>query len=117
MCRNPSFGLATKAKRGCRVAGQEEAQESHHIFPGVQGVQGSVRECEGVNNHTPGRGSPSGLPNPSALSSPKWTPESQRTPEPKWTPETLESNLRGQNSMDYDVLYIIGKLLERRCLK
>jgi hypothetical protein len=26
-------------------------------------------------------------------------------------------DLRGQNSMAYGVLYIIGKLLERRCLK
>jgi hypothetical protein len=64
-CGNPSFGLATKAKglqgcgprgspgnqgkeiakgqeeafksrqRGRKGAGQEEAQESHHIFPGM----------------------------------------------------------------------------------
>jgi predicted ThiF/HesA family dinucleotide-utilizing enzyme len=66
MCRNPSFGLATKAKGGCKVAGQEEvrelrqeearesrqeeARESHHILPGVLE---SVREYEGVNPHTP----------------------------------------------------------------
>jgi hypothetical protein len=37
--------------------------------------------------------------------------------ESHWTPETLESDLRGQNSMDYGVLYIIGKLLKPRCLK
>jgi hypothetical protein len=52
MCRNPSFGLATKAKgvarlwakrkearesrqRHCKGAGQEEARESHHILPGM----------------------------------------------------------------------------------
>jgi ADP-glucose pyrophosphorylase len=60
ICRNPSFGLATKAKgvarlrakrkeareskqRHCKSAGQEEARElrqeeareSHHILPGV----------------------------------------------------------------------------------
>ncbi len=29
---------------------QEEARESHHI---LLGVQGSARECEGVNTHTP----------------------------------------------------------------
>jgi hypothetical protein len=29
-CRNPSFGLATKAKGGCKVAGQEEGS------PGVK---------------------------------------------------------------------------------
>jgi len=74
-CRNPSFGLATKAKgvarlrakkkeaqesrqRHCKSAGQEEArelrqeeaQESHHILPGVLE---SMREYEGVNPHTP----------------------------------------------------------------
>jgi hypothetical protein len=66
-CRNPSFGLATKAKgvarlrakrmearesrqRHCKSAGQEEARESHHILPGVLE---SVREYEGVNPHTP----------------------------------------------------------------
>jgi hypothetical protein len=51
MCRNPSLGLATKAKGNCKGAGQrkarelsqedarelrqEEAWESHHILPGV----------------------------------------------------------------------------------
>jgi hypothetical protein len=74
-CRNPSFGLATKAKgvarlrakrkearesrqRHCKSAGQkeawelrqEEAQESHHILPRMLE---SVREYEGVNPHTP----------------------------------------------------------------
>ncbi len=29
---------------------QKEAWESHHILPGVQE---SIRECEGVNTHTP----------------------------------------------------------------
>ncbi len=33
-------------QRGCKSAGQEEAQESHSILPGV-------RKCEGVNPHTP----------------------------------------------------------------
>jgi hypothetical protein len=67
-CRNPSFGLATKAKgitrvrakgkpeskprgslgvkpRGSRESRQKEARESHHILPGVQE---SARECEKV---------------------------------------------------------------------
>jgi len=35
----------------------------------------------------------------------------------RWTPEILESKCRGQNSMACSVLYIIGKLLELRCLK
>jgi len=34
LCRNLSFGLATKAK-GLKGAGQEKARESHHIFPRV----------------------------------------------------------------------------------
>jgi hypothetical protein len=37
--------------------------------------------------------------------------------ESQWTPKTSESNFRGQNSMACDVLYIIGKLLEHKCLK
>jgi hypothetical protein len=42
---------------------------------------------------------------------PLWELESQ------WTPESLEGDCRGQNSSDWKVPYIIGKLLERRCLK
>jgi len=37
--------------------------------------------------------------------------------ESQWTSKILESDLRGQNSMPCVVLYIIGKLLERRCRK
>jgi hypothetical protein len=36
---------------------------------------------------------------------------------PEWTPEFLERNCRGQNSSPWGVLYIIKKLLKRRCLK
>jgi hypothetical protein len=46
LCRTPSFGLATKAKRlqGC---GPRES-------PGVTShTPGSVGKCEGVNLHTP----------------------------------------------------------------
>ncbi len=45
-CRNPSFGLATKAKglQGCGPRGR----------PGVTSeTPESVGECEGVNLHTP----------------------------------------------------------------
>jgi hypothetical protein len=42
---------------------------------------------------------------------PLWEMESRSTP------ETSESNCRGQTSMSCGVFYIIGKLLERRCLK
>jgi hypothetical protein len=37
--------------------------------------------------------------------------------ESRWTLETLEKNCRGQNQMACGILYIIGKLLERKCLK
>jgi hypothetical protein len=37
--------------------------------------------------------------------------------ESRWTSKTSKSDCKGQNSMDYGVLYIIGKILERRCLK
>ncbi len=43
--RNPSFGLATKA-RGCKVAGQEG---SLGVMPHVPD---SARECEGIDPHT-----------------------------------------------------------------
>jgi hypothetical protein len=45
-CRNPSFGLATKAKRlqGCGPKGSSGV--TSHIL-------GSVGKCEGVNPHTP----------------------------------------------------------------
>jgi hypothetical protein len=45
-CRNPSFGLATKAK-ACKVTGQEG---SLRITPHAPG---SVGKCEGMNLHTP----------------------------------------------------------------
>ncbi len=37
-------------QRGCKVAGQEEAGESHHLFPGVLE---SVKKYEAMNPHTP----------------------------------------------------------------
>jgi hypothetical protein len=36
---------------------------------------------------------------------------------PKWTFNFLESDCSNQNPMDWVILYIIGKLLERRCPK
>ncbi len=42
---------------------------------------------------------------------PLWEMESQ------WTSKTSESDLRGQNSMACGVLYIIGNILEHKCLK
>jgi hypothetical protein len=37
--------------------------------------------------------------------------------ESRWTPKSLKDDCKGQNSMAWVVLYIIGKLLERRYLK
>jgi hypothetical protein len=42
---------------------------------------------------------------------PNWELESQ------WTPETLESDCKGQNPSPWKVVYIVGKLLKRRCPK
>jgi len=89
-CRNPSFGLATKAK-GLQRCGPRGS-------PGATSyTSGSVGKCEGVFLTLLGQ-------------FPLWEMESRRTP------ETSKSNLRAQNSMACVVLYIIGKLLERKCL-
>jgi len=37
--------------------------------------------------------------------------------ESRWTAESSKSDCKGQNSMDWGVPHIIGKLLELRCLK
>jgi hypothetical protein len=37
--------------------------------------------------------------------------------ESRWTPESSKSDYRGQNPMDWRVIYTIEKLLKRRCLK
>jgi hypothetical protein len=34
-----------------------------------------------------------------------------------WTPEFLEGDFRGQNSITGGIIFIVGKLLKRRCLK
>ncbi len=91
MCHNLSLGLATKT-RGCKVASQVGDQ--------------------GVTSHAPGNEKTmreSTLTLPSEL--PWWELD------PKWTPKPSESNFRGQNSMACDIIYIIGKILEHRCLK
>jgi hypothetical protein len=111
-CRNPSFGLTTKAKglQGCGPKGKKPGTQGKGIAkvqakrkPGshitysryCNKVWGSVREWT--------------LTLPRQL--PLWEMES------RWTPETSKSELRGQNSMACGLIYIIGKLLERRCLK
>jgi len=110
LCRNPSLGLATTAKglQGCEPRGSPRIKAKALQRCGPRGSRvvtshtpGSVRKCEGVwgSEHTLLR------------QLPLWEMES------RWTPETSESNCRGQTLMYFGVLYIIGKILERRCLK
>jgi hypothetical protein len=80
-CRNPSFGLVTKA-RACEGAGQEWARESHFM---LLGVQESAREWTFT------------LPNERQ----PWELESQ------WTPKSLEEIYKGQNSLDWEFPYIM----------
>jgi len=88
-CHNPSFGLATKA-RAYENADQKWARKSHFMVLGVQ---------ENVRDPT--------LPNELPL----WELESW------WTAKSLKGDCRDQNSLDWKVHYITGKILERRCLK
>jgi hypothetical protein len=37
--------------------------------------------------------------------------------ESQWTPEISESDFKDQNSIACGILYVIGKLLEHKCLK
>jgi hypothetical protein len=91
MCRNPSLGLVTKA-RAYKSAGQEGSSGVTFHAPR------SVKKCEGMNPHTP-KGTPTlGV----GVLMDSWI---------------LESNCKGQNSLDWNVPYIIEKLLGRRCLK
>jgi hypothetical protein len=73
-CRNPSFGLITKA-RDYKVVGQEE---SMRVMPHAPE---SIGKCEGMNPTLP-------------RELPLWELES------RWTLESSERNCRGQNSMD-----------------
>jgi hypothetical protein len=90
-CCNPSLGFATKA-RGCKVAGQVGDPGALHMLSGVQRVWGNEPSHSQVNSHVR-----------------SWSPER--------TPESSEHDCRGQISLPWGVLYIIGKLLKRRCLK
>jgi hypothetical protein len=91
ICRNPNFGLTIEA-RGCKVAGQEKDPGVTSHVPGVQRVWGNEPSHSQMNSHV---GS--------------WSP--------KWTFESSKCNSRGQNPLAWKVIYIIEKLLKRRCLK
>ncbi len=88
-----TLALGSRPRQGlARVRAKREAPESHFMFPGAQK---SVREWT--------------LTLPREL--PLWELEFQ------WTLKFSKRNCRGQNSLDWGVLYIIGKLLEHKCLK
>jgi hypothetical protein len=99
--------------RGCKVAGQEEGS------PGVKAkaLQGCGPKRKPRNHITYSRECKKvwGSVREWTLTLPRqillWEMES------RWTPEILESNCTGQTSISCGVFYIIGKLLERRCLK
>jgi hypothetical protein len=88
-----SLGLATNAKGLTRLRSKRKPKNaSHRMLPG------SVGKCEGMNPHIP-KATPTlgdGIP---------------------MDYEFLKGNCKGQNSMARRVPYIIGNLLERRCLK
>jgi hypothetical protein len=81
-------------QRLAKVWAKSEAQESHFMLP--RGWE--MGECE---NWT------STLPNELPL----WELES------RWTPKFSESDFKGQNPLDWGVLYNIRKFLERKCQK
>jgi hypothetical protein len=93
ICCVTTLTLGLRPRQGlARLQAKREAWESYFMLPGVQK---SVREWT--------------LTLPSEL--PIWELES------RWTPKFLEGDFRGQNPWDWRVLYIIGKLLNCRCLK
>jgi hypothetical protein len=66
----------------------------------------------GVTFHVPGNAGKCEGMNPTLLNEfPLWELESQ------WTPKLIEGNCRGQNSLDWKILYTIEKILEHKCLK
>ncbi len=88
-----TLALGSWPRQGlARVRDKREAREAHLIFSRVQEI---VREWT--------------LTLPSDL--PLGELESIRTP------ESSRRNCRGQNPLEWKVLYIIEKLLKRRCLK
>jgi hypothetical protein len=85
VCRNPSLGLSTKVG-AYKSAGQKWTRESYVMLPRMQ---------ESVKEWIPT------LPNELSL----WELKSQ------WIFESLEGDHRGQNPLDWEIFYIIGKLM------
>jgi hypothetical protein len=85
--------LGSRPRQGvARLLTKRKTWESHHMLLGVQKEWGNEPSHSQVNSHV---GS--------------WSP--------KWTIEFSEHNCIGQNPSSQKVVYIIEKLLKRRCLK
>ncbi len=91
-CRNLRLGFATKA-RACKGAGEEGSLGITSCAPG------RVGECEGMTPHTPKGVLILGVGVPVDFF------------------EFSKNDYKGQNPMDWGVHYLIGKLLEFRCVK
>jgi hypothetical protein len=93
-----NFGVATLVlgsqwkQRFTKVWAKNEALELHFM---LLGMWENVRECTST------------LPNEFSI----WELESE------WTFKFSKNDYKGQNSLDWKFLYIIGKLLELKCLK
>jgi hypothetical protein len=75
-----------------KIVGQKWTHEPHFMFLGVQ---------ESVKEWTPR------LPSEFPI----------RELDSQWTPKFLEGNFMSQNSLDWEAIYIIRKILECICLK
>jgi hypothetical protein len=85
--------LGSQPRQGiARLCAKRKTHESHHMLPGVQRVWGNEPSHSQVNSNV---GS--------------WSC--------KWTPKSSKRNFRDQNPLPCIVLYTIGKLLKRKCLK
>jgi hypothetical protein len=88
-----TLALGSWPRQGvARLRAKRKTWEPHHMLLGVQKVWGNEPSHSQVNSHV---GS--------------WSP--------KWSPKSLECDCRGQNPSPWKIIYIIGKLLKRKCIK
>jgi hypothetical protein len=73
------------------------------------GFVAKARACEGADQKW--------SPRVTFMFSGVWKSVREWTPHSQWTFESLENDHRGQNPLDWDIPYIIGNFLRRRCLK
>jgi hypothetical protein len=85
--------LGSQPKQGvARLWAKRKIRESHHMLPKVQKVWGNEPSHSQVNSNC-------------------------RSWNPKWILKSSKHDCKGQNSLAWRVIYIIGKLLKLRCLK